>query len=127
MTPEQNKQFVRQFIEKVVTSGDTDLMRQHPGLHEIIPTISRMAQTLSDRSVSFPLQIAEGEWVAMRAVFYGTHTGNAFGVDATGNKVEYEVLILNRVVDGVIVQQHSQADLGRLMEQIGVAPPALPE
>ena len=124
MTPEQNKQFVRQFIEEVVTTGNTDPMHQHPGLREIIPTISRMAQTLSDRSVSFPLQIAEGEWVALRAVFRGKHTGNAFGTEATGHEVEYEVLMFNRVVDGIIVQQHSQADLVNLMKQMGVALPA---
>jgi predicted ester cyclase len=123
MTSEQNKQLVRQLIEKVLTSGNTDSLRQHPGLHETIPTIERVIQNLSERSVSFPLQIAEGEWVAMRAVFRGTHTGNTFGAEATGNQVEYEVLIFNRVVDGVIVQQHSQADVMSIMEQVGATLP----
>ena len=127
MTAAQNKQLTRQIIEEVLTTGNVDPMRKHPGLHEVIPTIERITQTLSDRSVSFPVEIAEGEWVAKRAVFRGTHTGNGFGTEPTGKTIEYEVLIFSRVVDGVIVQQHSQADAASIMEQIGAALPGTPE
>ena len=58
MNAEERKQLVRQLMEEAVTSGDLEPLQAHPGLHEIIPTLQRVLPTLSNRSVSFPLQFA---------------------------------------------------------------------
>ncbi|MCA9906611.1 MAG: ester cyclase, partial [Anaerolineae bacterium] len=93
-------------------------LQAHPGLHEIIPTLQRVLPTLSNRAVTFPLQFADGEWVATRAIHSGIHT-------ETGSRIEYEVLMFNRIVDGVIVQQHSVADLMPILQAMGVQMPDL--
>ncbi len=118
MTPEERKQLVTSMIEDRLKAGSTDGMEEHPGLREIIPTVERVSQALSNRSVSFPLVICEGEWVAVRAVFSGTHVGDLFGNPATGKHLEYEVLMFNRVVDGKIVKQHSVANVPQIQEAI---------
>ncbi|MCC6613716.1 MAG: ester cyclase [Anaerolineae bacterium] len=119
MNAEERKQLVRQLIEEAITSGHLEPLQAHPGLHEIIPTLQRVLPTLSNRSVSFPLQFTEGEWVATRTIHSGVHT-------ETGARIEYEVLMLNRVVDGVIIQQHSVADLMQILRAMGVQMPDLP-
>ena len=118
MTTEDRKQIVRQVMQDVITMCSTDPMLKHPGLHEIIPTTERSMQFLSDRTVTIPLQFCDGEWVATQAIFSGTHDGQ---------RVEYEVLSFNRVVDGVIIQQHSVADIFPIMQAMGVQMPTLQE
>lgn len=119
MTPEELKQFTISMIEEGVKTGNIDAMREHPGLQEIIPTVEQQAQALSDRSVRFPLVICEGEWVACVAVFTGTHTGDFFGNPPTGKRIEYEVLMFNRLVDGKVVKQYSAANGEQIRAAMG--------
>jgi predicted ester cyclase len=120
MTPEQRKQLVRELVEQVTVTGNIDLMLEHPGLVDTASSIQHMINGLSDRGIRFTLQITEGDWVATRAVISGTHTGEGFGVPPTGKTVEYDVLILNRVVEGLVVQDQSIPNIMSLMHQIGV-------
>ena len=46
------------------------------------------------------IQIAEGDFVANRFVFYGTHLGEFRGLAPTGKQVTFEGLSIDRVVDG---------------------------
>ncbi|MCA9911497.1 MAG: hypothetical protein KC519_22740, partial [Anaerolineae bacterium] len=71
-----------------------------------------------NRADTFPLQFADDEWVATRAIHSGINT-------ETGSQIEYEVLMFNRIVDGVIVQQHSVADLMPILQAMGVQMPDL--
>ena len=66
--------------------------------------------------------IAEGDEVAVRATFRGTHEGEFAGVPATGNEVEIPVFLIYRLEDGLIVEHWMQADVLGLMQQLGALP-----
>jgi len=123
MTPEERKQLVRDIVEEVILTGNADVMREQPGMVEAAESIQPMLNGLSDREIRFTVQITEGEWVATRAVITGTHTGEGFGVPPTGRPVEFAVNILNRVEDGIVVQDQTIPNIMSLMHQIGAPMP----
>lgn len=60
----------------------------------------------------------DGDRVAVRLVFHGTHTGEFLGIPATGRTVSYDSTEIYRVVDGVIVEEWICSDLAGLMRQL---------
>jgi steroid delta-isomerase-like uncharacterized protein len=66
--------------------------------------------------------IAEGEKVAVRDIFRGTHQGDFMGIPATGNRVTMEAIHIFRF-DGGRVAEHwvARDDLG-MMRQLGAIP-----
>ena len=66
--------------------------------------------------------VAEGDLVAQRVHFAGTHTGVFQGLPPTHRKVEFSGLELNRFVEGRVVQHWFQLDSLTLLQQLGLVP-----
>ncbi len=66
--------------------------------------------------------ICEGETVAHRWTFTGTHEGGMMGVEATGRKVEVAGAEMNRVENGMISASWTVSDALGLMRQLGLTP-----
>jgi predicted ester cyclase len=66
--------------------------------------------------------LAEGDKVASRGYFAGTHRGSFMGVAATGKPVHVAYIDVWRVADGKLVENWVQLDMLGLMQQLGVAP-----
>jgi predicted ester cyclase len=71
-------------------------------------------------------QVAEADKVVTRKTFHGTHTGNFFGVPATGRSVSFGVIDILRFQDGRIADHWAVVDQFGLMQQLGVIPTAEP-
>ena len=77
----------------------------------------------SDLTLTIDHQVAEGEYVATRWTARGTHDGELSrasrrpGVSATTGGIS-----VVRIVDGKIVEDHTQWDALGLMTQLGVVP-----
>jgi predicted ester cyclase len=67
-------------------------------------------------------QIAEGDKVANRFVFLGTHLGEFMGVAPTGKRVEFIGNSIDRVVDGRIVESWVEVDVLGVLRQLGAVP-----
>ena len=66
-------------------------------------------------------QIVAGEKVATRWTAKGTNTG-AFGpMPVTGRRIQISGLILDRVVDGKVVERWEQWDQMAMLQQLGLA------
>jgi predicted ester cyclase len=65
--------------------------------------------------------VAEGDLVAQRVHFKGTHTGVFQGLPPTQRKVEFSGLELNRFVDGRVAEHWFQLDALGLLQQLGLA------
>ena len=65
--------------------------------------------------------VAEGDLVAQRVHFAGTHTGVFQGLPPTHRKVEFSGLELNRFVDGRVAEHWFQLDALGLLQQLGLA------
>jgi predicted ester cyclase len=64
--------------------------------------------------------VAEGDLVAQRIHFAGTHTGEFQGLPPTHRKVTFSGLELNRFVDGRVAEHWFQLDSLTLLQQLGL-------
>ena len=71
--------------------------------------------------------IAEGDLVAVRHSFHGTHNGVFQGIPPTGKLVAVPTIVIFRLADGKIVETWLNADLLGLMMQIGAVPAPDPQ
>lgn len=63
--------------------------------------------------------VAEGDRVAMRYTFTGTHRGDFMGVPASGKSVTLTGITILRMAGGKCVERWSEADFLGLYRQIG--------
>jgi len=66
--------------------------------------------------------LAEGDQVAVRHSFRGTHNGTFQGIPPTGKPVVVPTIVIFRVADGRIAETWVNADVLGLMMQIGAIP-----
>jgi len=67
---------------------------------------------------AFTHVLVSGDRVTTIGTFSGTHTGDFMGVPATGKKVSFPVIHVDRVVDGRIVEHRGEFDPTLLMKQL---------
>ena len=71
---------------------------------------------------------AEGDTVAARVAFRGTHRGEFQGIPPTDKEVAFSSMEFNRVMDGKVEEHWVELDLFGLMQQLGAIPePGRPE
>lgn len=66
--------------------------------------------------------IAEADRVAARVTMTGTHTGDFYGIPATGRSVNFTGIYIARIKDGKIVEHWGEEDGLALMGQLGFTP-----
>jgi steroid delta-isomerase-like uncharacterized protein len=66
--------------------------------------------------------VAEGDKVALRFTVNGTHKGDFQGIPPTGKTVKISGSVVDRIVDGKIVEHWSLMDTMGMMQQLGVIP-----
>jgi steroid delta-isomerase-like uncharacterized protein len=95
------------------------------GISGFRTSIQQFLQAFPDIQVSIQQIIAEGEIVATRGFFQGTHQGNFMGVPATGRKVRVDYMDFWKLSDGKCTENWVQMDLHGIMQQIGSLETAL--
>ncbi len=72
----------------------------------------------SDIKVEILQQIVEGDRVATSMISQATHTGNFFGIAATGKRISLASMRIDRFRDGKIAEHWSVGDITGLMQQL---------
>jgi predicted ester cyclase len=103
---ERNKEMVRQLWEDV-NAGNLDELGEHPGLAEIVPTVTMIQEVLQDAGYQTQELLADGDWVMLREIMWGVPTQDLFGIKAN-ERCHLEAISMYRVRDGKIVEQRSQ-------------------
>ena len=67
--------------------------------------------------------VAEGDKVAVRWTWRGTHKGELMGIAPTGKQVMITGIGILRIVGGKIVEEWGEMDSVGMMQQLGVFPP----
>lgn len=135
---EENKAVVRRFVEGVINGGNLDLadelidpghVNHDPTAPEVPPGPEGVKRLIGAYRGAFPdirfhieEMISEGDTVAHRWTFTGTHEGTLMGVEPTGKKVEVKGVEMNRVEGGRIASSHTVSDAMGLMQQLGLTP-----
>ena len=74
-----------------------------------------------DLRITIDDQIVAGNKVATRWTAEGTNSGPFGSVPATGRRIQIGGLILDRVVDGKVVERWEQWDQMAMLQQLGLA------
>ncbi|QCJ46233.1 ester cyclase [Haloprofundus sp. MHR1] len=143
-TSEENKALVRRYYEEAFNQERTGLLDEliaenvvnHDPLSDETLTAEEARgfegfrrhvevahEAFPDATVTIEELIAEGDTVAVRFVFEGTHEGRFGGIEPTGNRVSGTNMGFFRVEDGKIVERWLESDNLELLEQLGVAGP----
>lgn len=80
------------------------------------------ANTCSDRVDTIEDLIASGDRVWAVWTMRGTHTGQLFGIPATGKPIEILEAGIWRLADGLVIEAWFFGDELRLLRQLGVIP-----
>lgn len=136
-TPEENKRLARRYPEAVATEGNIDLvdticaedvvergpLGERRGREALKEQSEYIHAAFPDVSVTIEDVVAEGDTVAQRLTFRGTHKGEFMGIEPTDNLVEIANTLFTRIEDGQIVERWLLIDSLGLLQQLGVVEP----
>ena len=76
----------------------------------------------ADMRVEILDQVDDGNKVASRVAWSGTHTGMLNGIPATGRSFRSEAVTIDHIKDGKIQERWEVSDLLTMLQQLGVIP-----
>jgi len=128
MSVEENKAFVKRYVEEPWNKGNVDVLDEMcaPNFHlEGLGGVEAFKKVISDFRTSFPDLhftveeiIAEGEKVAYRWTAHGTHQGEYEGIAPTGKTVTTTGITIIRIVDGKVVDDRFESSSPDVKQQI---------
>jgi steroid delta-isomerase-like uncharacterized protein len=133
MSIEENKNIVRRYQE-IYNSNDLESLGEvvaenlitpkiMPGMPPGLEGAKRVHEItlmgMPDWSTAIDDLIAEGDKVVARITMTGTHTGDFWGMPATGNAVNFTGIYIVRIKDGKIAEHWGEEDGISLMQQLG--------
>lgn len=139
-TSEHNKDVVRRYYEEAFNEERLDLLDElvaanvinHDPLSDetLTPEEARgfdgfrrhvevAHEAFPDATVTIEEVIAEGDTVAARFTFEGTHDGRFGGIEPTGKRVRETNMVFYRLEDGRIVERWHETDNLAMLTQLG--------
>jgi steroid delta-isomerase-like uncharacterized protein len=132
---EENKALARKFL-RMFESGDSGMADEivdagyinhdapdpNIGSEGLKAAVTNFKKALPDARVEIAFQIADGDKVATRYTWRGTHQGEYYGVPATGERLNWTVTTTFRIAGGKIREAWINYDRLGVMQQLGVVP-----
>ena len=100
---------------------DWSIFDRHLGLAETRQHLPHLYTAFPDLHHTIETELVEGELIGCVASLSGTHRGSFMGIPPTGRAVRFMLLMVDRVVDGAIVQHWAIPDFLSLFQQLGVS------
>ena len=136
MSLEENKSIVRRYQEAYNTNNldaldelvaaDVLTPKVMPGLAPGLAGAKAVHETtlrgMPDWQTTIEELVAEGDKVVARITMTGTHTGDFWGMPATGKKVNFTGMYMVRIAGGKIVEHWGEEDGVALLQQLGAMP-----
>ena len=138
-TTESNKEVIRKFLEEVINQNRLDraddlvvedfveldpLPGQRQGREGLKEVLRMMRAAFPDIHWMVEEMVAEGDTVASRFTWTGTHRGEFLGVPATGRSVVVKGMVLDQLVGGKMSKSRILMDSLGMMQQLGAVPGA---
>ena len=116
---EENKALCNRRME-AMSNGDLDALDEvhAPDLaQEVKERVIKIRRAFPDYHGTNVIQLAEGDLVATRFVFYGTHLSEFEGLAPSGERLTFQGLAIDRVVDGKIVESWVEFNIYELLDR----------
>jgi steroid delta-isomerase-like uncharacterized protein len=137
-SPQEAKEIIRRWNEEGWSGGRYDLayeiispnMVVHGaggqtvgmGPEGLIDLIKTWRTAFPDGRMEIDDLIVEGDTVAIRNTWYGTHQAEFYGVPASGKPVAVTSVGIDRVQDGKVTEGWGELDMVGMMQQMGALP-----
>jgi predicted ester cyclase len=121
MRPESNSELVRRMIEEVWNGeqpGRLPAFWAGPSRAEAEQLHAILTGAFPDLRITVDDTVTEGDKVAARLTFRGTHRGPFRGIEPTGRTVEFSSIRIYRIEDGKVVQTWAEVDALGLLGQL---------
>ncbi|HJU96915.1 MAG TPA: ester cyclase [Jiangellaceae bacterium] len=133
MSSIDNKPLARRVLEEIFPANDVGALREvisdrfvnheappgtPPGMGGITMFMSLLNEAFSDQKWEIHDVLAEGDKVVVHCTHSGVHTGDFFGLAATGRSFAYKQMHIIRIVDGKGVEHWAVRDDASLMRQL---------
>jgi steroid delta-isomerase-like uncharacterized protein len=135
---EVNKALIQRFVEEAFNKGNVDVadevyastfIAHDPTIPEGQGSPEQVKQFVNTYLSAFPDGhttvedlISDGEKVAYRWTFRGTHQGELMGIPPTGKQVTITGITINRLSGGKVEEQWNNFDQLGMLQQLGAAP-----
>lgn len=133
---ERNKELLRKAVEEVWNKGNFDNMKdmvsddfvihfpreEIRGVENIKEFYTELRKAFPDINFTIVDQVAEENKVVTHWTATGTHKGEFNGIPATGQKVKFSAIDIDKISNGKFVECWSNMDELGLMQQLGVIP-----
>lgn len=130
------REVLERHTEEVWNRGDLDAVETYiaedyveadPSVHDRIEgpeayraNVAAFREAFPDLEVTIEDSVVEGEKIAMRQRWTGTHEGEFVGLEPTGREVDATSFLICRVVDDRIVETWVETDMLDVLGQLGV-------
>ena len=92
------------------------------GADELRAAVTADLDAFPDQELTLDELVVNGEVAASRWTFHGTHTGDYYGIPATGRAITCTVVAFDRIRDGMLVENWTVFDNYEVMRQLGIIP-----
>nr|WP_168500432.1 ester cyclase [Streptomyces sp. RLB1-33]QIY76296.1 ester cyclase [Streptomyces sp. RLB1-33] len=129
---DNHRELVQRFVD-MINAHDVSTMGEHtaPGHIDHNPVVEdgieantafweQIFAAFPDVKVVTHDLVVEGDRIAGRFEYSGTHQGTFFGVEATGRPLNFQSIDFWRVEDGLLAEHWDQLDMAGLFRQLGV-------
>lgn len=93
-----------------------------PDLEGYKQTVTDWLAPFADVHCTIEDMVAEGDKIAVRWIWNGTHTGEYMGIAPTRKQVTVTGTSILRIEDGKIVKEWGEMDMLGMMQQLGAFP-----
>jgi steroid delta-isomerase-like uncharacterized protein len=93
---------------------------QRQGREGLKEVLGMMRSAFPDTHWALEEMVAEGDTVASRFTWTGTHRGEFLGVPATGRSVVIKGMVMDQLADGKMSKSRILMDSLGMMQQLGV-------
>ena len=120
-----NDVFIGHDLSRLDTYMRDDYIQHNPdcpqGKAGFIEFFTVIFRAIPDFKYTLKKMVADGDIVMAYSATTGTHTGGAWlGKEASGNKLDYNVVDIFRVQDGKIAEHWDVADTFTFFRQLGI-------
>lgn len=135
---EQNKNLVQRVVSEVWNDGNFDVIdelvtndfvihsrrpeEELKGPKQVREFYTNLRKAFPDLKFTIHDQVAEGDKVVTHFSATATHKGDFKGIPATGNKINFTGVDIDRISNGKFVECWTNIDELGLMQQLGIIP-----
>lgn len=131
-----NLEVVRRFYDEFSAGNAEVILEVHPetitmhyaGESDEVPTqvlyedLAALKEANPDLHAEIHEMVAAGNLVFTELTWSGTHTGEFFGITATGNPVAHPGIVVRRLENGLIVESWEMWDDLTFLNSLGLSP-----